>query len=184
MRYSILCGHTIPVGTNPIWLQDYETEKGAWMVIEERGSMTTPIRNKLRRNAASAHTLIRKLFNSFIPTSYSINQNMTQRLVFTYLDYIENIICPLRIKILGLVRLSYSLSLMVQFTFFTFGNIEKKTKMLSADVQKNVLRNLTLFWFLALSLLCVAHLLLIAWLYHPRSWYCTSVMLLPIYMHM
>ena len=30
-----MCGHTIPVGTNPIWLQDYETEKRAWMVSKE-----------------------------------------------------------------------------------------------------------------------------------------------------
>ena len=81
-----------------------------------------------------------------IPTSYSINQGMrfalTQILVFTH--FVENIIGPPRIKFLGLVRRSCTLSLMVQFTFFTFGNIEKKTKMLSADVQKNLLRNLTL----------------------------------------
>ena len=139
-----MCGHTIPVGTNPIWLQDYKTEKEAWMVIKERSSMTTTIRNKLWRNAASKHQLIGNLYNPLIPTSYSVNQNMTQRLVFTHFNYIKNIIGSLRVKFLGLVRHSYTLSLMVQFTFFTFGNIEKKTKMLSADVQKNLLRNLTL----------------------------------------
>ena len=69
---------------------------------------------------------------------------LRQTLVSTHFNHIKNIIGSLRVKFLGLVRRSCTLSLMVQFTFFTFGNIEKKTKMLSADVQKNLLRNLTL----------------------------------------
>ena len=63
---------------------------------------------------------------------------LRQTLVSTHFNHIKNIIGSLRVKFLGLVRRSCTLSLMVQFTFFTFGNIEKKTKMLSADVQKFV----------------------------------------------
>ena len=81
---------------------------------------------------------------------------MTQILVFTH--FVENIIGPPRIKFLGLVRRSCTLSLMVQFTFFTFGNIEKKTKMLSADVQKFVAKldalGFSLFLFFVLLVYC------------------------------
>ena len=52
------------------------------------------------------------------------------------------------------MRSSCTRSLMVQFTFFTFGNIEKKTKMLSADVQKFVAKLDALLVSRSFSSLC------------------------------
>ena len=108
---------------------------------------------------------------------------LRQILVSTHFNYIKNIIGSLRVKFLGLVRRSCTLSLMVQFTFYTFGNIEKKTKMLSADVQKRFVAKLdalgfSLFLFFVLLVYCSLFdcIILVPGI--------ARVMILPICMHM
>ena len=74
------------------------------MLIKERSSMTTPIRNKLWRKAASTQNLIEKLWSLlmyiWIYTYTHIYNALEQKQLFSHFDYIENYICPTKNRIL------------------------------------------------------------------------------------
>ena len=136
------------------------------MLIEERSTMTTPIRNKLWRKAASTQKPIEKLL-SFLIYMYTYLFIMfiyifiltEKKMFFSHFDYIENYICPPKNRILRTCApLLYSFSHGAIYLFHIWQHWEEDEDALSWCAKKFVAKldalGFSLFLFFVLLVYC------------------------------